>query len=247
MLSPTGFTVMSDNKLLNFLKIVVLLGIFVLLLLRAFEATDVVSQVTDSTAVVAGEEAQSDFDPSYVIGLLADSGNLNPHGELDEALLKSRKILLTSDINANSTKQVVGSLILLNEQDSNTSIDLYVRTNGGYYDDAFAIVDVMQTIDAPVNTYAIGGCHSSGAIIVASGTGTRAAYESALLMVHDNLSEDGQRYALDTKENERMRTFWGAFKQMPKSWFSRVSDDTNYITAEEAHRFGLVDMILRPE
>jgi ATP-dependent Clp protease protease subunit len=166
---------------------------------------------------------------------------------LDETLLKSRTILLTSDINANSTKQVVGSFILLNEQDAHTPIELYVRTNGGYYDDAFAIIDVMRTIDAPVNTYAIGGCYSAGAIIVASGTGTRAVYANALLMVHDNLSEDGSRYSNDTKENQRMHTFWAAFKQLPKTWFTKVTDEANYITAEEALEFDLVDMILRSE
>jgi len=244
---PASFTIMSDNKLLNFLKIVVLLGIFVLLLLRAFEATDVFYEVTELTAAVEHGEAENGFDPSFVMGLLADSGNLNPHGGLDDTLLKTRTILLTSDINANSTKQVVGSFILLNEQDAHTPIDLYVRTNGGYYDDAFAIIDVMRTIDAPVNTYAIGGCHSAGAIIVASGTGTRAAYAHALLMVHDNLSEDGSRYSNDTKENQRMHTFWRAFKQLPKTWFTKVTDEANYITAEEALEFGLVDTILRSE
>ena len=244
---PASFTIMSDNKLLNFLKIVVLLGIFVLLLLRAFEATDVFYEVTELTAAVERGEAENGFDPSFVMGLLADSGNLNPHGGLDDTLLKTRTILLTSDINANSTKQVVGSFILLNEQDAHTPIDLYVRTNGGYYDDAFAIIDVMRTIDAPVNTYAIGGCHSAGAIIVASGTGTRAAYAHALLMVHDNLSEDGSRYSNDTKENQRMYTFWRAFKQLPKTWFTKVTDEANYITAEEALEFGLVDTILRSE
>jgi len=237
---------MAENKLLNFLKVVVLIGIFVLLLLRAFEATDVVYTVTERPSKVEAAGASSEFDPSYVLGLLAESGNLNPHYGLDGALLESRKILLTTDINANSTKQVVGSLLLLDEADSDAPIDLYIRTNGGYYDDAFAIIDVMRTVSAPVNTYAVGGCHSAGVMILAAGTGTRTAYTDTLLMVHDNLSKDGRRYSLDTKENERMRSFWSHFKQLPKSWFATVSDDTNYITAEEALGFGLVDAIFAP-
>ena len=249
---------MDGKKLIHALMVLLLAIVCLLLVIKGLEMAKEVNvdasaqtvevvEVEDVAALVGEISSIGDFDPSYVLGLLAESGNLNPHSEIDRALLASRKILLTSDINANSTKQVVGSLILLNEQDQHAPIDLYVRTNGGYYDDVFAVVDVMRMIDAPVNTYAIGGCHSSGAIIVASGTGTRAAYTHALLMVHDNLSEDDGRYSLNTKENHRMRAFWGGFKQLPKSWFAKVRDQSNYLTAEEALSFGLVDQVLAPE
>ena len=210
-----------------------LVGIFVLLLLQV---------------VNMGKEAGSvEYDASTLLDLIAESGNLNPSPHLAEGLMESRTILLTSDINANSTKQVVASLLILNGQDSTTPIDLYVRTNGGYYDDAFAVVDAMRMIDAPVNTYAIGGCHSSGALIVAAGTGQRGAYEHAILMVHDNLSDDGGHHDVDTKENDRMRAFWGAFNQLPATWFTQSGDDLYYINPEQALAYGLVDSILRAE
>ncbi len=53
--------------------------------------------------------------------------------------------------------------------------------------------------------------------------------------------------SINTKENQRMNTFWAAFKQIPKTWFTKVTDETNYITAEEALDFGLVDMVFRSE
>ena len=67
------------------------------------------------------------------------------------------------------------------------------------------------------------------------------------MMVHDHLSADGDRYSNDTKENQRMHTFLAAFKQLPNTWFTKVTDEANYITAEEALEFDLVDMILRSE
>lgn len=236
---------MAENKLLDLLKIVILLGIFTLLLLKVLWEANVSHPVPELSAVaVDALPAVSDFDPSYMLDLMAESGNLKPHRELDDALLKTRKILLTNDVNVNSTKFVVASLILLNEADKNAPIDLYVRTNGGYYDDAFAVVDMMRSIDAPVNTYAVGGCHSSGAVIVASGTGTRSAYANALLMVHDNLSKADGKYSADAKENERLRIFWSRYEQLPQSWFSKNGDKRNYITAKEALAFELVDQIV---
>ncbi len=186
-------------------------------------------------------------DWSYTLDQVAESGNLTPYSELDAKLLASRKILLTSSINANSTKQVVASLFVLDEADPNAPIDLYLRTPGGYYDDAFAVIDAIHAIHAPVNTYAIGGSHSAGTLIVASGTGVRAAYENALLMVHDNLSENFGDYSVDDLENERMLHFWQNFKKIPGDWFTSAGDNMYYLNAEQALQMGLIDTILRPE
>ncbi|WP_269524653.1 ClpP family protease [Coraliomargarita parva] len=186
----------------------------------------------------------SDDDLIYLLDTIAEAGITTPHEALDQELLKSRKILLTNSINASSTKHVVASLLLLNEQDPQAPIDFYVRTNGGYYDDAFAVVDTMRTIEAPVNTYALGGSHSSGTIIVASGTGTRAAYRNSLMMAHDNLSEEYGSYAMEDRENKRIRSFWAAYDKIPQDWFTTPGDSYHYLNAEEALSMGLIDAIL---
>ncbi len=141
---------MAKNTLIQLLKTTFIGGIFCLLLWKLFDERS-----------FADNYAQG-YDPGYEYDLLADSGNYPVYPELDQTLLQSRKILLTTDINAISTKLIVGSLLALNAQDPKAPIDLYVRTNGGYYDDAFAVVDAIRLIDAPVNTYAVGGSHSSG-------------------------------------------------------------------------------------
>lgn len=197
------------------------------------------------------EDTYSDYyesyDPQYEYELHADVGTQPNYPELDAKLLTQRKILLTSDINSNSTKQVVGSLLYLNTIDPLSPIDLYVSTEGGYYDDAFAIVDCIQNLQASVNTYAVGGSHSSGTIIVAAGTGIRSAYPNALMMVHDNLSESGfERFNLDDHENKRLQTFWQQYPKIPESWFTLAGDETYFLDAGQALEFGLIDQILEP-
>ena len=226
---------MSENNLIQLLKTAFIGGIFCLLLWKLFDEGSFANNYT-----------QGGYDPAYEYDLLADSGNYPAYPELDQTLLQSRKILLTTDINAVSTKLIVGSLLALNAQDPKAPIDLYVRTNGGYYDDAFAVVDAIRLIEAPVNTYAVGGSHSSGTIIVASGTGKRYAYENAILMAHDNLSEAAGRYSVDDLENERIRRFWQQFNKIPDNWFSEAGDSMNYINARQALEMGIIDEILHP-
>jgi len=222
---------MSINQLSTLIRIALLSGIFGIFLWKF------VLEMPDDEA----------FDIGYAIDLMADSGNLSLYPELDKQLLAARKILLTTDINANSSKFVVASLWVLNQQDPSAPIDLLIRTNGGYLDDAFAIVDTMRMIDAPVNTYALGGSHSSGTMIVASGTGMRAAYPNAIMMVHDNLNQHYGDYNIDDLENKRLIEFWQSFPKIPRNWFSQMGDEMNYINPQQALEMGIVDLILKPD
>ena len=231
---------MAESHGLKVFRTLLIFGVLVVLLWRVTSAPSV-----GGFGLFNDDEIATDF--SYVFDLLAESGNLNVRPELDEGLFASRKILLTTDINVNSTKLIIASLLLLNEQDPVAPIDLYVHTNGGYYDDAFAVVDAIRMSPAPVNTYAIGGCHSSGALIVASGTGVRTAYPNAILMVHDNLTEEGGMHHVDTQENARLRAYWSAFEGLPVDWFSTAGGEMYYINAEQALEYGLVDQVLPRE
>ncbi|MFT4581548.1 MAG: ATP-dependent protease ClpP protease subunit [Gammaproteobacteria bacterium] len=74
-------------------------------------------------------------------------------------------------------------LLLLDAIDSTAPIDLYIRTEGGWSNDAFSIIDVMQSMSAPVNTHAIGGANSSGAMILSADTGVRYGYPYSTIML----------------------------------------------------------------
>ncbi|MDG1667879.1 MAG: ATP-dependent Clp protease proteolytic subunit [Opitutae bacterium] len=239
---------MLKKKLRNYLTNGVLAVLVILLLLVVFEAKYETGMLPYQSSKTRSMTNANQYDTTYFLRLLAESGNLNPHRGLDDVLLDSRKILLTSDINANSTKQVVGSLLALNESDGVTPIDLYIRTTGGYHDlnDVFAIIDVMRTIAAPVNTYAMGGCHYSGVMILSSGTGVRTAYQEALLMLQNDISVDNKIDSQKTQESMRTRSFWMHFKQIPKYWFESLGNEKHFITAQDALDFGLIDEIAQP-
>ena len=188
------------------------------------------------------EIAKPDYEEKW--DYLADSGNHVPHGSHDRALLARRTILLTRDVNANAAHHVIGSLLLLEKTDPGKPIELWIRTNGGWGEDAFAIIDVMETISSPVTTIAVGGTSSAGAMILAAGTGGRKALPNAMVMVHDNLSEDEGEYSLGRVERATELAFWKRTAKLPAAWFTKEGDFSYYLTPEEALEFGLVDEVV---
>ncbi|MEM6601585.1 MAG: ATP-dependent Clp protease proteolytic subunit, partial [Verrucomicrobiota bacterium] len=176
--------------------------------------------------------------------LLADSANSEQDEALDEKLLESRKIVITTDVNPHLSKQLIASLILLNKQDPDKPIDLYLRTEGGWISDAFAVVDTMNATSAPVNVYALGGTHSAGAIILAGATGRRVAFEHSVIMIHDNLSKPGQEeYNSDLVDNQRIISFYRKHAKLPEDWFQGYGDKVYYLNSKQALRYGIIDEI----
>jgi len=119
--------------------------------------------------VIVFYATQSYFTPqangysSDIVDALVDAGIEFAPSPVDTDLLKYRKIVLATDINAASAQRTIRGLLLLDGIDSTAPIDLYIRTEGGWISDAFGIIDVIESISAPVNTHALGGTHSSGA------------------------------------------------------------------------------------
>jgi ATP-dependent Clp protease protease subunit len=165
----------------------------------------------------------------------------------DDPLLKSRKILVTSNINEYAAKDVATRLLYLNAVDPHRPIDLYLSTQGGWIDSAFTIIDVMNLIQAPVNTWAIGGCYSSGALILAAGTGRRYATPDAVLMIHASLDEDSKDakhpYSYDRLALDRYERVWHERTEVPDAWFPMVGGEEYYLSPQEALRFKLIDEI----
>lgn len=191
-------------------------------------------------------------DPGDVTDLLADDlttylseeGLFYPSNDLDDPLLKHRKIVINNAMNEQTSKEVVRKLLFLNSVDSTTPIDLYISTQGGWYDSAFTIIDTFQAIDAPVNTICIGGCYSAGAIVVASGTGERVAYSNSLFSIHISYADrsDKREYAAPPERvNELLKTI----TKLPEKWFPLDDNRNYYLTALDAEKFDLVDEVRR--
>jgi len=160
-----------------------------------------------------------------------------------DPMLERRRILLTTAVNEQAAQHVVSRLLYLDGVDPTAPIDLFLSTTGGWRDSAFAIVDAMRLITAPVNTWAIGGCYSAGAIVLAGGTGTRSATPNSLLMVHANVEDSAEEFSSGQLGVEREGRFWRKYAQLPESWFPLTSDTSYYLSPEQALEYGIIDEV----
>jgi len=162
----------------------------------------------------------------------------------DDPLILTRQILVTENINERTAKDVVARLLYMNALDPQRPIDLYLSTQGGWVDSAFTIIDAMQLIDAPVNTWAIGGCYSSGALILAAGTGRRYATPNAVLMIHASLDQETKAsYSYERLALQRYERIWRRRAALPDAWFPMVGGGEYYLSPQEALDFKLIDEI----
>ncbi len=164
----------------------------------------------------------------------------------DDPLLATRTIVVTHGINERTAADVIARLLVLDARDPGVPIDVVMSTQGGWVDAAFAIVDVMQSLESPVNTWAVGGCYSAGTLIVAAGTGQRVASENALLMVHANLDPPPADGTWESLEQARYEALWRQVATLPEAWYPMTFDRTHYLGPEDALRYGLVDDIAEP-
>ena len=181
-----------------------------------------------------------------VIDELVDSGAIRPVVRYDDPLLKQqRTIIISSPINYPVAEEVVAKLLYLDALDPTTPIELYIRTNGGYGNDAHAICDVIERIDAPVNTWAIGACISAGTKILAAGSGTRRVLPHAVISIHIVQKPGSGALTYDTAYRLREERFWRSRAKFPESFYPMAHEKHYYFSAEEALQYGVVDEIYR--
>jgi len=189
------------------------------------------------------EESLSDT-ADHFLDAQIDAGHEDPVFTPDDPLLLQRKVLLFHDVNSRTAKDVSARLMYLNAVDPKAPIDLYISTQGGWSDNAFTIIDTMRTISAPVNTWAIGGCYSSGALILAAATGKRHASEDAVLMIHTNLDDSREPYTLPHLSLERYERAYREKTRLPTEWYPMTDDKRHYLSPKQALEFHLVDDIV---
>ena len=173
-----------------------------------------------------------------------DAGQDDPTFASDEPLLRERRVLLFHDVNSHTAKDVSARLMHLNAIDPRTPIDLYISTQGGWADNAFTIIDTMRTISAPVNTWAIGGCYSAGALILAAATGRRYATENSILMIHTNLDDSKEAYSYARLARERYERVYKEKTTLPAAWYPMTDDRRHYLSPQQALEFRLVDEVV---
>ncbi len=168
-------------------------------------------------------------------------------------LLDDRIIVLSDEVNDATASLVVAQLLYLEGQDSEKDISLYINSPGGSVTAGLAIYDTMQYIKCDVSTICMGLGASMGAFLLSSGTkGKRYALPNAEIMIHQPLLGGLQGQASDIKIHadhiirirERMNRIYS--EQTGKS-VEQIEADTNrdnYLTAEEAREYGLIDKVI---
>ena len=167
-------------------------------------------------------------------------------------LLRDRIILLGSQINDDVANSIVAQLLYLQFEDSKADIHMYINSPGGSITSGMAIYDTMQFIACDVATYCLGQCASMGAMLLTAGAkGKRFALPNSRIMIHQPLAGmQGTAVELEIHAKEVIRTKRRMNELMFKhtgQTLDKIEQDTdrdNFMSAEEARSYGLIDNIL---
>lgn len=170
-------------------------------------------------------------------------------------LLSDRIIFLGEEVTDASASTVIAQMLFLEAQDSDKDIQLYINSPGGSVSAGFAIYDTMQYIKCDVSTICVGLAASFGAFLLAGGAkGKRIALPNAEIMIHQPLiggngvsgsASDVQIVSTKLqKTKERLNRLLAENTGRDISEIVAATERDNYLSAEEALEFGLIDKII---
>ena len=170
-------------------------------------------------------------------------------------LLKDRIIFLGEEVNQTTASLVVAQLLFLESEDPDKDIYLYINSPGGSITAGMAIYDTINYIKCPVSTICIGMAASMGAVLLTSGTkGKRFATPNAEIMIHQPLIGGGGLSGQTTeikihadhmvKTREKLNKILSEKTGQPLEVINRDTERDNYMTAQQALEYGLIDGIL---
>ena len=167
-------------------------------------------------------------------------------------LLNDRIILLNEEVNSASAGVVVAQLLYLEGQDPEKDISLYINSPGGVITDGMAIYDTMQYIKCDVSTICLGMAASMGAFLLAAGTkGKRFALPNSEIMIHQpSGGAQGQATDISIHANhilrvkDKLNQILSERTGQPLDVVKRDTERDNFMSAEEALEFGLVDKVI---
>ncbi len=180
------------------------------------------------------------------------SGRTERAYDIFSRLLKDRIVLLGSEVNDAVASLICAQLLFLESQDPEKEIYLYINSPGGSVTDGMAIYDTMNYITPPIATVCMGRAASMGAFLLSAGQkGMRYALPNSQVMIHQPLGGfQGQATDIDIHAREilRMReTLNGLLAKHTGQPIEKIAQDTerdNFMTAEMAQAYGLVDKVL---
>ena len=170
-------------------------------------------------------------------------------------LLKDRIIFLGEDVNPTTSSLIIAQMLFLESEDPDKEIYFYINSPGGSITDGMGIVDTMNYIKCPVSTFCIGMAASMGAVLLSAGEkGKRFATPNSEIMIHQPLIGGGglQGQATEIKihadhlvrTREKLNKFLSERTGKPLDVIEKDTERDNYMTAQEALEYGLIDGIM---
>ena len=167
-------------------------------------------------------------------------------------LLKDRIIFLGEEVNDVTASLVVAQILFLESEDPTKDINLYINSPGGSVVAGMAIYDTMQYVKCDVSTICMGMAASMGAFLLAGGTkGKRYALPNAEIMIHQpSGAAQGQATEIKIvaeqilKTKEKLNKILAENTNQPIEVIERDTERDNYMSAEEALAYGIIDKVI---
>lgn len=184
--------------------------------------------------------------------VIEQSGRGERAFDIYSRLLKERVIFLVGPVNDVSANLVVAQLLFLEAENPDKDIHFYINSPGGSVTAGMSIYDTMRFIKPDVSTLCIGQAASMGAFLLSAGTkGKRFALPNSRVMIHQPLGGfQGQAsdIAIHAKEilsiKDKLNRLLAEHSDQPLEQIEKDTDRDNFLSAEEAREYGLIDQVL---
>jgi len=190
---------------------------------------------------------------SLVPTVIEQTGRGERAYDIYSRLLNDRIVMLNEEVNSVTAGLVVAQLLFLEGQDPEKDISLYINSPGGSITDGMAIYDTMNYIKCDVSTICMGMAASMGSFLLAAGAkGKRYALPNSEIMIHQPLGGTGRAQASDIEIHakhiirikEKMNKLYSEMTGQPIDVIEKDTDRDNFMTAEEALKYGLIDKVI---
>jgi len=184
--------------------------------------------------------------------VIEQSGRSERAYDIYSRLLRERIIFLGTPIDDNVANLIIAQILFLEQDDSTKDISIYINSPGGYISAGLAIYDTMQFVRPDIATYTIGQAASMASVLATGGTkGKRFILPNSTVMIHQPLGGfSGQASDIEIHAKEILRLkkkMSGILSKHTGQTVKKITKDSdrdNFITAQEAVDYGLVDRIL---
>ena len=167
-------------------------------------------------------------------------------------LLKDRIVFIGDEIEDHSASLIIAQLLFLEAEDPDKDINIYINSPGGVITAGMAIYDTMQLIRPDITTICVGQAASMGAVLLAAGTkGKRLSLPNSRIMIHQpSGGARGQARDIEIQANEILRMkadlnrILAFHTGQPVDVIAKDTDRDNFMSADEAVKYGLVDRVI---